>query len=105
MSAFRPFVKVFVAFLALTPRITGKIKLHSEAAQLYFVRVYAIVERSRYAAGHPLSPITVSFQSAQCRAVLIRSLSMISSELPNGISFRNISAQQIDLVAQLVRQL
>lgn len=25
--------------------------------------------------------------------------------LPNGISFRNISAQQIDLVAQLVRQL
>ena len=27
----------------LTPRITGKIKLQSEAAQLYFVRVYAIV--------------------------------------------------------------
>ncbi len=27
----------------LTLRITGKIKLHSEAAQLYFVRVYAFV--------------------------------------------------------------
>ncbi len=29
--------------LPLTPHITGKIKVHSEATQLYFVRVYVIV--------------------------------------------------------------
>lgn len=29
--------------IALTPGITGKIKLLSEAAQVYFVRVHAIV--------------------------------------------------------------
>ena len=37
------------SLVTLTLRITGKIKLHSEAAQINFVRVYAIVGRSRYA--------------------------------------------------------
>jgi hypothetical protein len=38
--------------LRITPRITGKIKVHSEAAQLYFVRVYAFVRHLIYEAPH-----------------------------------------------------
>jgi len=36
-------VKPPVSDRRLTPRITGKIKVQSEAAQLYFVRVHAFV--------------------------------------------------------------
>ena len=35
-------------FALLTPNITGKIKLHSEAAQLYFVRVHVFVSFFEY---------------------------------------------------------